>query len=68
MLPLSDGMPARLGGQGSVAFFAHVGGFIFGVVTIRLLTGAGRLQAPSAPSGPEAYSPGPWQENRYRPR
>ena len=32
---------------GGVAFFAHVGGFIFGVVTIRLLTGAGRLEAPS---------------------
>jgi len=41
---------------GGVAFFAHVGGFIFGVVTIRLLTGAGRLQAPSASS---AYDPSP---------
>jgi len=39
---------------GGVAFFAHVGGFIFGVVTIRLLTGTGRLQAPSASS---AYDP-----------
>jgi membrane associated rhomboid family serine protease len=35
---------------GGVAFFAHVGGFIFGVVTIRLLTGAGRLEVPSPDS------------------
>jgi len=39
---------------GGVAFFAHVGGFIFGAVVTRLLTGAGRLQATSAPS---AYDP-----------
>jgi membrane associated rhomboid family serine protease len=29
--------------SGGVAFFAHVGGFIFGAVATRLLTGAGRI-------------------------
>jgi len=33
---------------GSVAFFAHVGGFAFGAVATRLLTGAGRI-APQEP-------------------
>ena len=28
---------------GGVAFFAHVGGFIFGLVAARVLTGAGRV-------------------------
>jgi len=28
---------------GSVAFFAHVGGFLFGLVAARILTGAGRV-------------------------
>jgi membrane associated rhomboid family serine protease len=32
---------------GGVAFFAHVGGFIFGWITARVLTGAGRI-APQA--------------------
>jgi hypothetical protein len=41
---------------GGVAFFAHVGGFIFGLVTIRLLTGAGRVEEPSPDS---ASFPGP---------
>src|SRR5689334_976885 len=41
---------------GGVAFFAHVGGFIFGLVTIRLLTGAGRVEEPSPDS---ASIPGP---------
>jgi len=34
--------------SGGVAFFAHVGGFIFGAVATRLLTGAGRI-APQEP-------------------
>jgi rhomboid family protein len=33
---------------GGVAFFAHVGGFIFGLLAARLLTGAGRI-APQVP-------------------
>jgi membrane associated rhomboid family serine protease len=32
---------------GGVAFFAHVGGFIFGWIVARVLTGAGRI-APQA--------------------
>ena len=35
---------------GGVAFFAHVGGFIFGLVVTRALTGAGRV-ATRVPSG-----------------
>jgi membrane associated rhomboid family serine protease len=33
-------------GSGGVAFFAHVGGFLFGVVVTRLLTGQGRIAPP----------------------
>jgi membrane associated rhomboid family serine protease len=33
---------------GGVAFFAHVGGFIFGVLVTRALTGAGRITAQQA--------------------
>jgi membrane associated rhomboid family serine protease len=53
MLPLSDGIPARRfpifglfnahANGGGVAFFAHVGGFIFGVLIARILIGAGRI-------------------------
>src|ERR1700755_263760 len=35
---------------GGVAFFAHVGGFLFGWIVTRVLTGAGRIAA-RAPSG-----------------
>jgi membrane associated rhomboid family serine protease len=28
---------------GGVAFFAHVGGFLFGLLTARVLSGAGRV-------------------------
>jgi membrane associated rhomboid family serine protease len=38
---------------GGVAFFAHVGGFIFGWVVTRLLTGSGRIAA-RVPSGSSA--------------
>jgi membrane associated rhomboid family serine protease len=38
---------------GGVAFFAHVGGFIFGLVATRALTGAGRV-ATQVPSGSSA--------------
>ena len=34
---------------GGVAFFAHVGGFLFGLVAARILSGTGRVSAP-APS------------------
>ncbi len=37
-------------GGGGVAYFAHVGGFVFGWIVTRVLTGAGRIAA-RAPSG-----------------
>ena len=36
---------------GGVAFFAHVGGFVFGLVVTRVLSGAGRVDAQQVPSG-----------------
>src|SRR5215468_625984 len=39
---------------GGVAFFAHVGGFIFGAVVTRLLTGAGQI----SPQEPRSAVPG----------
>jgi membrane associated rhomboid family serine protease len=39
---------------GGVAFFAHIGGFLFGAAVTWLLTGSGRLQVSSPDS---AYSP-----------
>src|SRR5258705_8193119 len=39
--------PSNTGGSG-VAFFAHVGGFIFGAVIARVLVGAGRVTIPAA--------------------
>jgi membrane associated rhomboid family serine protease len=47
---------------GGVAFFAHVGGFIFGLVVARILTGAGRVvpqtQESARPRDPLSQSPG----------
>ena len=39
---------------GGVAFFAHVGGFVFGLVATRALTGTGRISAQQVPSGSSA--------------
>ena len=39
---------------GGVAFFAHVGGFVFGLVVTRVLSGAGRIDAQQVPSGSRA--------------
>ena len=39
--------PSNTGGSG-VAFFAHVGGFIFGAVIARVLVGTGRVTIPAA--------------------
>jgi membrane associated rhomboid family serine protease len=39
---------------GGVAFFAHVGGFVFGLVAARVLSGAGRIGAQQVPSGSRA--------------
>jgi hypothetical protein len=41
---------------GGVAFFAHVGGFIFGLLTARLLARAG--QAAPGSNGPRRHSAG----------
>jgi membrane associated rhomboid family serine protease len=38
-------------GMGGVAFFAHVGGFIFGAVVASVLTNAGRVSPQSVPTG-----------------
>jgi membrane associated rhomboid family serine protease len=40
---------------GGVAFFAHVGGFVFGVLVARVLTGTGRIRQPA---GSAAVEPG----------
>ena len=68
MIPLSDGIRARSfpfveanfglfsasANGGGTAFFAHVGGFAFGFIVARLLTGsglvAGAARAPTAVS------------------
>ncbi|OBH07842.1 hypothetical protein A5696_21165 [Mycobacterium sp. E2699] len=55
MTPYSDGIPARrfpivnstLIAIG-VAFFAHVGGFVFGFLIARVLVGADRMAARDA--------------------
>jgi rhomboid family protein len=39
---------------GGVAFFAHAGGFVFGLVVTRVLSGAGRVDAQQVPSGARA--------------
>jgi hypothetical protein len=39
---------------GGVAFFAHVGGFVFCLVVTRVLSGAGRVDAQQVPSGSRA--------------
>jgi rhomboid family protein len=36
---------------GGVAFFAHVGGFVFGVIAARILVGAGQVAAPEGGGG-----------------
>jgi hypothetical protein len=39
---------------GGTAFFAHVGGFLFGWIVARALTGTGRIAAQQVPSGSRA--------------
>jgi membrane associated rhomboid family serine protease len=39
---------------GGTAFFAHVGGFLFGWIVARALTGTGRIDAQPVPSGSRA--------------
>src|SRR5215813_8391111 len=43
LIEANFGLFSTTANGGGVAFFAHVGGFVFGLVTTRLLTGAGRV-------------------------
>jgi membrane associated rhomboid family serine protease len=43
---------------GGVAFFAHVGGFVFGYVVARILTGAGRIAPQSSNTQPDGAAVG----------
>ncbi|MBO0816591.1 MAG: rhomboid family intramembrane serine protease [Actinobacteria bacterium] len=43
LIEANFGLFSTAANGGGVAFFAHVGGFIFGAVVARLLTGAGRV-------------------------
>ena len=43
------GLTTPAGGSGGVAYFAHVGGFIFGLLTIRLLATRARRTPPRIP-------------------
>ncbi|HWF54245.1 MAG TPA: rhomboid family intramembrane serine protease [Solirubrobacteraceae bacterium] len=44
----ATGLTTPAGGGGGVAYFAHVGGFIFGLVTVKLLASPTRLRLPVA--------------------
>jgi rhomboid family protein len=50
LIEANFGLFGSAGNGGGVAFFAHVGGFLFGVIVALLLTKAGRV-APPARSG-----------------
>ncbi|HEU4537115.1 MAG TPA: rhomboid family intramembrane serine protease, partial [Polyangiaceae bacterium] len=47
---------------GGVAFFAHIGGFVAGLVLIKLMAPAGRARPPSPPGGDSR-----WVTQRYGP-
>jgi membrane associated rhomboid family serine protease len=49
LIEANFGLFSTKGNGGGTAFFAHVGGFVFGLVVARILTGTGRIaaQAPS---------------------
>jgi hypothetical protein len=53
--------------EGGEAFFAHVGGFIFGLVVARILTGAGRV-VPHTQADSSAGSARSLPARRVRPR
>ena len=50
LIEANFGLFSTMANGGGVAFFAHVGGFIFGAVVARLLAGAGRID-------PQEYQP-----------
>jgi membrane associated rhomboid family serine protease len=45
----TSGLSSPIGGGGGVAYFAHVGGFVFGLVLIRLFVGRRRPEPPRFP-------------------
>ena len=45
------GLTNRSGGGGGVAYFAHIGGFVFGLLAIKLFASRARVDRP-APGGP----------------
>jgi len=50
LIEANFGLFSTTANGGGTAFFAHVGGFIFGAVVARLLAGAGRID-------PQQYQP-----------
>ena len=50
------------GESGGVAYFAHIGGFVFGLLAIRAFAGARRPPPPRPRRAPvfAGYSPGRW--------
>jgi hypothetical protein len=66
MLPWSDGIHARrfpIVNEGGVAFSAHIGGFIFGLLVARLLARTGQA-APGEHGAPRRRPAGPPRHNR----
>jgi hypothetical protein len=59
-MPCGYGLFNAHANGGDIAFFAHVGGFIFGLLAARLLARAGQAAPGSngAPRGSAAASPG----------
>ena len=54
LVEASFGLYSASANGGGVAFFAHVGGFLFGWIVARALTGTGRIDAQQVPSGSRA--------------
>ena len=48
--------------SGGIAFFAHIGGFVAGLVMVKVLAPAGRARPPSGPGGDTR-----WADQRYGP-
>ncbi len=48
LLEANFGLFGSSANGGGVAFFAHVGGFVFGAIVARILVGSGRVAAPPA--------------------
>src|SRR5215831_9879765 len=58
LIEASFGLFSTSANGGGTAFFAHVGGFVFGWIVARVLTGAGRIDAQQVPSGSGAQPAG----------